>query len=89
MSAGVAKLLARRIVGIEAIVAGGDDYEVLCTVPENRFEAFARDARLVGVAVTSIGSIVAGTSTPRFLDKEGQEIALPRLSYSHFQDFGM
>jgi len=89
LSAGVAKLLARHIVGIEAIVTGGDDYEVLCTIPENRFEAFARDAKLVGVAVTSIGSIVAGTSAPRFLDKEGQEIALPRLSYSHFQDFGM
>ena len=84
-----AKLLARRIVGIEAIVAGGDDYEILCTIPENRFEAFARDARLAAVAVTSIGTIIAGTSAPRFLDAEGQEIALPRLSYSHFQDFGV
>ena len=28
------KIAGRRIVGIEAIVAGGDDYEVLCTFPE-------------------------------------------------------
>jgi hypothetical protein len=28
--------------------------------------------------------VVAGSSIPRFLDREGREIALPRLSYSHF-----
>ncbi len=34
-------LLSRGAVGIESIVSGGDDYEILCTIPENRFEAFA------------------------------------------------
>ncbi len=89
LSASAAKLLARRIVGIEAIVAGGDDYEILCTIPEDRFEAFAQEARLAAVAVTSIGTVIAGTSVPRFLDAQGSAIALPRLSYSHFQDFGV
>jgi thiamine-monophosphate kinase len=89
LSASAAKLLARRIVGIEAIVAGGDDYEILCAIPEDRFEAFAQEARLAAVAVTSIGTIIAGTSAPRFLDAQGRAIALPRLSYSHFGDFGM
>ena len=28
-----------------AIVSGGDDYEILCTIPENCFEAFAQAAR--------------------------------------------
>ena len=36
LSAAAATLLARGIVGIEAIVAGGDDYEILCAIPENR-----------------------------------------------------
>src|SRR6202790_5453553 len=89
LSAPAAKLLARGNVGIEAIVAGGDDYEIVCTIPEDRFEAFAQEARLAAVAVTSIGTIIAGTSVPRFLDAEGRAIALPRLSYSHFQDFGL
>ncbi len=89
LSASAAKLLARRIVGIEAIVAGGDDYEILCTIPEDRLEAFAEAARLAAVAVTSIGTVIAGTSVPRFLDAQGSAIALPRLSYSHFQDFGV
>jgi thiamine-monophosphate kinase len=84
LSAAAATLLARGAVGIAAIVAGGDDYEILCAIPENRLEAFARDAKLAGVAVTSIGTVIAGAAIPRFLDAEGREIALPRLSYSHF-----
>src|ERR1700722_17799469 len=86
LSASAAKLLARGSVGIESIVAGGDDYEILCTIPEDRFEAFAQKARQAAVAVTSIGTIIAGTSAPGFLDAHGRPIPLPRLSYSHFQD---
>jgi thiamine-monophosphate kinase len=77
-------LLSSGAVGIDSIVSGGDDYEILCTIPENRFEAFARAASLAGVPVTSIGTIIAGSSVPRFIDGQGTEIALPRLSYSHF-----
>jgi thiamine-monophosphate kinase len=84
LSAPTAALLARGTVGIEAIVSGGDDYEILCTVPEASFEAFARAARTAGVAVTSIGTGIAESSVPKFLDGEGGEIALKRLSYSHF-----
>jgi thiamine-monophosphate kinase len=83
-SAAAAALLARGTVGIEALVSGGDDYEILCTVPEASFEVFAQDAGLAGVAVTSIGTVIAGASPPRFLDGQGREIALARRSYSHF-----
>jgi thiamine-monophosphate kinase len=84
LSAAAATLLARGIVGIEAIVSGGDDYEILCTIPENRFEAFAQAARLADVSVTSIGAVVAGMSAARFIDGHGGEISLPRPSWSHF-----
>jgi thiamine-monophosphate kinase len=84
LSAAAATLLARGTVGIEAIVSGGDDYEILCTIPEGGFERFARDAKQAGVAVTSIGTIIAGPSAPQFIDAQGREIALKRLSYSHF-----
>ena len=83
-SAAAAALLARGTVGVEAAVSGGDDYEILCTIPELSFEVFAQQAALTGVAVTSIGTVIAGTSPPRFLDGQGREIALARLSYSHF-----
>jgi thiamine-monophosphate kinase len=84
LSAPAAALLARGAVGIEAIVSGGDDYEILCTIPEGSLEAFARAAGIAGVSVTSIGTVIADTSAPKFLDAQGREIALPRLSYSHF-----
>src|SRR6202000_3092181 len=44
LSAPAAGLLARGTVGIEAIVSGGDDYEILCTIPEDRFTGFVRAA---------------------------------------------
>jgi thiamine-monophosphate kinase len=84
LSAAAAALLERGAVGIDKIVSGGDDYEILCAIPENRFEAFAHAAAIAGVAVTSIGTVIAGEADPRFLDGEGNEIALRRLSYSHF-----
>jgi thiamine-monophosphate kinase len=84
LSAAAAELLARGTVGIETIVSSGDDYEILCAIPEASFETFAQAAGHAGVAVTSIGTVIAGASAPRFLSGDGREIALPRRSYSHF-----
>ena len=84
ISTAAADLLARGVVGIEALIAGGDDYEVLCAVPDAACARFAEDARRTGVALTSIGTVVAGTGPVRFLDAQGRDIALARLSYSHF-----
>jgi thiamine-monophosphate kinase len=84
LSAAAARLLSTGAIGIETLVSGGDDYEILCTMSENRFEDFAKAAALAEVAVTSIGTVIAGTSAPSFMDAQGREIALKRLSYSHF-----
>jgi thiamine-monophosphate kinase len=84
LSAPAGALVARGAVGIETLVSGGDDYEILCAIPEDRLEAFAQSAALSGVAVTSIGTVIAGTAVPKFLDGQGREVPLPRLSYSHF-----
>ncbi|MCK1518277.1 thiamine-phosphate kinase [Bradyrhizobium sp. 190] len=77
-------LVSRGVVGLETLIAGGDDYEILCTLPEDRVEAFAQDANRVGVAVSSIGTIIAGSAVPKFIDGQGREITLDRRSYSHF-----
>jgi len=84
LSCFVAMLLDQYYGIQEMALSGGDDYEILCTIPENRFDAFEAAARLAGVPVTSIGTVMAGSSAPRFIDADGAEIALPRLSYSHF-----
>jgi thiamine-monophosphate kinase len=83
-SAAAAALLACGAVGIAALVSGGDDYEILCTVAEAHCDRLVEEARRAGVALTSIGKIIAERGVPRFLDAQGREVALPRLSYSHF-----
>jgi len=77
-------LLTGGVVNLEDLIAGGDDYEVLCTVPEAASAALVEEARRVGVALTSIGTVVAATERLRFLDDQGGEIPLKRVSYSHF-----
>ncbi|MBR1155759.1 thiamine-phosphate kinase [Bradyrhizobium sp. JYMT SZCCT0428] len=77
-------LVSRGIVGIETLIAGGDDYEILCTVAEDRVDAFVQAAQGAGVAVSSIGTVLAGSGAPKFLDGQGGEIVLKRRSYSHF-----
>jgi thiamine-monophosphate kinase len=84
LSPAAAGLLARKVIDIETLVAGGDDYEILCAIPEHRMDAFIREARQAGVAATAIGGFIAGHSPPSFLDAQGRELALKRLSYSHF-----
>src|ERR1700693_3373457 len=67
LSAAAATVLARRAAGMEALVSGGDDYEILCAIPEDGFEAFAGAAGIAGVAVSSIGTVIAGGAAPSFL----------------------
>jgi thiamine-monophosphate kinase len=84
LSAPARQLVDAGVIGIERLVAGGDDYEILCTIPGHRYQAFAREAQLAGVAVTQIGVIVAGAGVPAFADADGRPMVLPALSYSHF-----
>ncbi|EAQ35527.1 thiamine-monophosphate kinase [Nitrobacter sp. Nb-311A] len=67
-----------------SVVSGGDDYEILCTIAKDSWDHFAREARNVGVAVTPIGEVIAGDAAPKWLDTKGEDVALSRLSYSHF-----
>ncbi len=68
----------------ESVVSGGDDYEVLCAIPENRWDSFAGAAARANVRIADIGRVEAGATAPRFLDAKGQPVPLKRLSYSHF-----
>ena len=84
LSAAAASLITRNAVCVETLLAGGDDYEVLCTAPPAQSDALIASGQAAGLAVTAIGTIVAGHERPRFLDGQGQELTLKRLSYSHF-----
>ena len=66
----------------ETAFTGGDDFEVLCTIPEPLAAAFRAAAQAAEVPVTDIGVIEAGEGA-RFLD-QGGELSFKRLSFSHF-----
>jgi thiamine-monophosphate kinase len=68
---------------LETALTGGDDYEVLCTVPPAKAAAFRAAAQAAHVAVSEIGTIVAGEGA-RFLGADGQPLAFKRVSFSHF-----
>jgi len=76
--------LARQPALIATILTGGDDYELLVTVPPRKAAALRKAAAAAGVAVADIGRLVAGKGAARFLGAGGKPLALRRLSYSHF-----
>jgi thiamine-monophosphate kinase len=76
--------LAAEPVLIEPILTGGDDYEIVCTVPSPAIDAFQTAAAAAGVTVTEIGVMAEGQGPPRFTDERGRALALARRSFSHF-----
>jgi thiamine-monophosphate kinase len=69
---------------IEPVLAGGEDYEILCAVSPGKAAAYLYAAAALGVPVTDIGRIVEGDAAPRFLDKAQQPLSFARTGYSHF-----
>jgi thiamine-monophosphate kinase len=66
----------------EIALTGGDDFEVLLTVPEPGADAFRAAANAAQVPVADIGVIEAGEGA-HFMEA-GRELAFKRLSFSHF-----
>jgi thiamine-monophosphate kinase len=67
---------------IERILTGGDDYEILLTLPAAKFSAFRAAAQSAGVPVIKIGQVMTGQGV-RFL-REGKALSFAQASYSHF-----
>jgi thiamine-monophosphate kinase len=67
---------------IERILTGGDDYEILLTLPAAEFDAFWAAAKSAGVPVTGIGQVRSGQGV-RFM-REGKVFSFAQASYSHF-----
>ena len=68
---------------LKTALTGGDDFEIVCTVPPDEAENFRQAAQIAGVAVTEIGEIKTGDAV-RFLDNSGNPLVFERTSFSHF-----
>ena len=67
------------------ILGGGEDYELVFTVPEPEWERIQEIGHQLGVAVSSIGAVTEGDEL--CLTQKGEPIPLPsRLGYDHFSD---
>lgn len=74
--------LAAKPALIETVLTGGDDYEIVLTLPPEKLAAFQAASAKAGVTATEIGSMTAGQGA-RFL-RGGTPISFARPSYSHF-----
>ena len=68
---------------LETILTGGDDFEVLATVPPGKLASFQAAARRARVPVTAIGRVTVGEGA-RFIGPDGRELTFRRASFSHF-----
>ena len=82
LSGAARAVLAAEPAMFETALTGGDDYEIICTIPAAKAEDFRAAAQAVRVAVTDIGEIKAGEGA-RFLT-DGKPLAFKRASFSHF-----
>lgn len=82
LSRGAARALASGGVSIDQIVSGGEDYEVLATVPSARAVEFEAAAAAAGVAVTAIGRM-GGGGAALFLDASRQPVRLSGTGWEH------
>lgn len=78
----VLHLKGDRLVG-EALLTGGDDYELLFTAPAAAAAQMDSISARLGLALTRIGRVVAGEGV-RVLDQSGAVIDIDSGGYEHF-----
>jgi thiamine-monophosphate kinase len=68
---------------LPTLLSGGDDYEIVCTVPPSQRDIFEAGAQAAGVPVTAIGRITERLGV-RFAGPDGRALKFARASFSHF-----
>ena len=67
----------------EVAATGGDDYELIASVPPENAGAFEGAASAAGIDVTRIGEVLEGAAPPRFL-RGGEVVSFAHGSFRHF-----
>lgn len=80
----VKALLDQGLVGYDALLSGGDDYELIMAVaPENCADLF-RAAKEKNVQLQDIGVFCEGDTEVRVLDAGGQVLPVAKAGWQHF-----
>jgi thiamine-monophosphate kinase len=84
LSEAAASVVASEPAAIDKVLTGGDDYEIVCTVPPERLPDFRAAAEAARVPVAEIGRVTAEKAPPRFLGRDGKLMQFKQTSFSHF-----
>jgi len=84
LSAGARSVLVMDEALFIRAMTGGDDYEILASIPPQNAQAFEAAAGVLGVPVTRIGEVQPGTQPPTFLLADGRALNVMGGAYSHF-----
>ena len=84
LSAGARSVVVMDEALFTRAMTGGDDYEILASIPPQKAQAFEAAAEALGVVVTRIGEVRAGTEAPAFLLADGRALNVVGGAYSHF-----
>jgi thiamine-monophosphate kinase len=84
LSSGARKALAADATLRDTIYGGGDDYEIVCTIPDGKLAAFQAAANQAGIAVAAVGRVRDGDQPLRCVDAAGAPLTFARRSFSHF-----
>ncbi len=84
LSDGARRAVAAEPALLEALLTGGDDYEIVATVPAEHLGVLIAEAAAAGVAVTEIGRVEAGEGRAEFIGADARPLAFARTSFSHF-----
>jgi thiamine-monophosphate kinase len=68
---------------LEALLTGGDDYEIVASVPEASASAFENEIRAKGETVTQIGRLEERDGI-RVLGEGGRTLKLSHKGFAHF-----
>ena len=66
-------------------LSGGEDYELLFTVPEEKLEALEREARGPGPRITRIGTMTEATEGVVVVEPDGRARPLSEEGFNHFR----
>jgi thiamine-monophosphate kinase len=78
------KALAREPDLLPALIAAGDDNELVAAVPERCVAAFEAEAEAKQLRFASIGEVAVGDPQVKAVDAKGENIPLRHRGFSHF-----
>jgi thiamine-monophosphate kinase len=85
LSQAARRIVARAPQRLAGLLTGGDDYEVLASIPRDKAAAFAAAAAAAGVPVSRVGEVLPGPPALAVTGPDGAPMHLPAASgWDHF-----